>query len=114
MSYTPTSAETTRVRLLTGENVEGSAYTDTVITGLLVDRNGDVYAAAYDLWQFKIADAANAYDFNADGGDYKRSQMYDRFMAEAERCRRMSPTLGRMIIDPTVKRIEDDDAVPFC
>lgn len=36
----------------------------------------DLAAAAADLWEEKAAALAANYDFNADGGDYKRSQAF--------------------------------------
>ena len=43
----------------------------------------DLAAAAADVWAEKAAPLAADYDFNADGGDYTRSQAYEQAMAQA-------------------------------
>ncbi len=108
MTYTPTASEITRVRLLTGETADGSAWTTQRIGEILTIRNGDVYAAAADLWEYKAAEiAANPDRFSVDGGTYEFTEAYQRCLAEASRCQTMSATAGGMIIDPTLERIEE-------
>ena len=107
MTYTPTTSEITRVRLLTGEAGEGSTWTDQIISQTLTNRNGDVYAASSDIWTFKAADmASNPDKFSVDGGTYEFSEAYQRCLDEAARCMSMSETAGGMIVDPTLKRVE--------
>lgn len=36
----------------------------------------DLYLVASEIWLEKAADVQNEFDFNADGGDFKRSQKY--------------------------------------
>ena len=108
MSYKPTTSEITRVRLLTGETADGSAWTTQRIGEILTLRNGDVYAAAADLWEYKAAEiAANPDRFSVDGGTYEFTEAYQRCLAEATRCRTMSETAGGMIIDPTLEEVHE-------
>lgn len=107
MSYTPTSGEITRLRLLTGENGTSSDWTDESLTEIIIERNGDVYAAASDVWTYKAAAlAANPVKFSADGGAYDFSEAYQHCLDEAARCLAMSGTPGGMIIDPTLEPVE--------
>ena len=108
MTYTPTTAEITRLRLLTGENGASSDWTTEALTSILTDRNGDVYAAASDVWTYKAAAlASNPTSFSADGGSYNFQDAYERCLAEAARCLAMSETNGGMIIDPTLGEVEE-------
>lgn len=108
MSYTPTAAEITRVRLLTGENASGSDWTSEQISDILTERNGDIYAAASDVWTYKAAAlASNPTSFSADGGSYNFQDAYERCLAEASRCLAMSETAGGMIIDPTLEKVAE-------
>ena len=108
MSYTATLSEITRVRLLTGENTDNSDYSEELISGFIADRNGDLYAAAADIWRCKAAVlAANPTSFSADGGTYNFEDAYNRCISEAERCESMSPSMHRMIIDPTLEPVEE-------
>lgn len=93
-----------KLRRLTGESSEDSTYTTSDLEALLSEREQDVYAAASDIWEEKAADAAGNYDFDADGGSYKRSQLYDRYLAQARKCAAKSPLLCRMILDPERKK----------
>ena len=43
----------------------------------------DMHAAAAEVWQEKAAAVAAAFDFSADGGDYKRSQMHQSALTQA-------------------------------
>ena len=45
----------------------------------------DLHAAAADIWEEKAAAVADEFDFEADGGDYKRSQKHEAYMANARR-----------------------------
>lgn len=82
-------------------------YTDEELTELLTEQEDDVYAAAFEVWTMRAASAAGMYDFSADGGEYKRSQLYERYCQMAERCREKSPRLSALVLDPTLKRADD-------
>lgn len=43
----------------------------------------DLHAAAADLWEMKAARFASDFDFSADGGTYRRSQVVDHAMRMA-------------------------------
>ena len=79
MSYTPTETDIKQLRLITGEYpAETSAYTDEDLTAVLEARDGDIHAAASDIWTWKAAKVASKFDFSADGGEYKMSGLYNR------------------------------------
>lgn len=108
MSYAPSEAEITALRRITGEYPAGtSAYANDELAGILTARNGDRHAAAYDVWTQKAAAAAALFDWSADGGDYKQSALYDRYMAMAAAEKAQSAKLCGMIIDPTLKAVEE-------
>ena len=110
MSYGPTVSEITRLRLLTGENSPESSWTAELLSDAITQRNGDIYAAAADIWKYKAAEiAANPTKWSADGGTYDFTEAYDHCLAEANRCMAMSQTAGGMIIDPTLEKIEEDE-----
>jgi hypothetical protein len=54
----------------------------------------DLNAAAADIWEEKAAVVAQDFDFNADGGNYSRSQVYQQYMRQARffRARRVPST----------------------
>lgn len=56
----------------------------------------DVFLSAAEIWTEKAATltAAGAYDFTADDGTFKRSQMYDQYMKMANVMRQNSRKLG--------------------
>ena len=108
MSYEPSASEIVRLRLLTGENAPGSDWTAETLSGIISERDGDIYAAAYDVWMFKAAAmASNPSSFSADGGSYNFAEAYDRCLQEANRCLAMSPAAGGMIIDPTLEEVQE-------
>jgi hypothetical protein len=55
----------------------------------------DMNAAAADVWAEKAATPAADFDFNADGGNYSRSQVYEQAMAQSRyyRSRRAIGTI---------------------
>lgn len=106
MSYTATAAEINQLRRMTGEHVEASTYTDLELSAIIETRNGDMHAAAYDVWNYKAAAAAALIDWSADGGDYKQAVLYDRYKANAEAERKQSSLLYGTIIDPELKDAE--------
>ena len=64
-------------------NADGSAnasYTNTV----------DIYRAASFAWNMKAAIYAEEFEFEADGGLFKRNQKYDMAIAQAKRYADMS------------------------
>lgn len=59
----------------------------------------DLSAAAAAIWEEKAAILAQDFDFNADGGDYTRSQAYEQAMKQARyyRSRRKPGTITLMM-----------------
>lgn len=107
MTYTPTSEEILQLRRMTGEYpADTSTYTDAELSTVIENRDGDLHAAAYDVWTWKAADAASKIDWSADGGSYQQSVLYDRYKANALAEWRQSQMLCKMIIDPTLKPVE--------
>ena len=108
--YTPTEAEIIALRRAVGEYpAETSSYTDADLTALLITREGDIHAAAYDVWMWKAAAVSGLFDWSADGGDYKQSVLYDRYLANAAAEKAQSPILCGMIIDPTLGYVEEGE-----
>ena len=85
MDYTP--QQLNQLRRMTALDAEDSVYTDKVLTGILDSWVGDLNAAAAIIWDEKAARASGAYDFSADGGDYKRSQLVAQYQAQAAKFR---------------------------
>ena len=73
----------------------GLKPTDTLWAG-----NWDISRAAADVWDEKAAAVAAAFDFAADGGDYKRSQQYTQYVQSARRFRAMRQT-GALVLVAT-------------
>lgn len=114
---TATAAMIGRLRRMVNED-SSSVYSDADLATYIevypvVDQDGnfpenpdwlptyDVNAAAADIWEEKAARFAELYDFDADGGDYKRSQMVENAMRMAARYRaRRSASTVRMIKYP--------------
>lgn len=66
---------------------DGSSWTPTY----------DLNAAAADIWDEKAGIEATKFDFNADGGSYTRSQVYQQMMSRARYYRsRRAPTTATM------------------
>ena len=106
--YTPTETEIIALRRRVGEYpAETSAYSDEELTAVLIEREGDIHAAAYDVWMWKAAAVSSLFDWSADGGDYKQSVLYDRYMANAAAEMAQSALLCGMIIDPTLEKVEE-------
>ena len=103
-TYTPTAAEIIQLRRMTGEYpAETSGYTDLELSAIIETREGDMHAAAYDVWNYKAAAAAALFDWAADGGDYKQSVLYDRYKANAEAEKAQSALFSGMIVDPELQ-----------
>ena len=47
----------------------------------------DLNGAAADIWEEKAAAVAACYTFQADGASYQRSNLFDQYMRQAQRCR---------------------------
>ena len=110
MTYTATLSELTRLRLLTGENTDASDYTDAALSEAIAEQDGDIYAAAASVWRWKAAALASSpTQFSADGGSYNFQDAYQRCLDEADRCQAMSEKFGGMLIDPTLKPVEEED-----
>lgn len=61
----------------------------------------DINPAAADIWEEKAAALAAAFDFAADGGDYKRSQAYGQMLQQARHFRSMRrPSTYVMVAEP--------------
>lgn len=73
----------------------GLTPTDTLWAG-----NWDLNRAAADVWDEKAAAVASAFDFAADGGDYKRSQLYAQYAQSARRYRAKRQT-GALVLVAT-------------
>jgi hypothetical protein len=105
MAVTVPDAMVARLRRLTAEPT-ATTYTDANLRECierypLADADGyapdsdlwagawDINPAAADIWEEKAAALAAAFDFAADGGDYKRSQAYNQMLQQARRFRSM-------------------------
>lgn len=64
----------------------------------------DIYAAAADLLEQRALQLVGQYDFSADGGSYKRSQLKDGFLALASQYRAM--------MRPVIVELVRSDMVP--
>ena len=73
----------------------GHKPTDTLWTGAW-----DLNRAAADVWDEKAAAVATGFDFAADGGDYKRSQVFAQYAQSARRYRAMRQT-GALVLVAT-------------
>lgn len=107
MSYEATADEVILLRRTVGEYpADTSEYSDYELMDVLNRRNGDLHAAAYDVWMWKASAVSALIDWSADGGNYKQSVLYDRYIANAEAEKAQSTALQGMIIDPTLKVVE--------
>jgi len=85
MTYTP--QQLNQLRRMTALATDDPIYTDDLLTEMLDNRSGDLNAAASDIWDEKAAEVAGSFDFDADGGDYKRSQLVAQYRGEAAKYR---------------------------
>lgn len=67
--------EVARVVDSTGKAPSATGYVNTY----------DLYILASEIWRLKAGAEAGKFDFEAEGGAYKRSQVYDNFIAQAVR-----------------------------
>lgn len=106
---TPTTDMIARLRRMTAEPITCDTYTQAEMQAVIerypvLDTNGtepddygwlgawDINQAAADVWEEKAAVVATNFDFAADGGDYKRSQVYAQMLSMARRYRSMRQT----------------------
>jgi len=82
-----TSLQLSRLRRMTGLAADDPVYTDAILSEMMDARDGGINATASDIWDEKAAAVASAYDFSADGGDYKQSQLLAQYQAEAAKYR---------------------------
>lgn len=109
-----TTGQLTRLRAMVGEAHKPAAeryFSDADLqavaddVGLVKDDAGvapagDGYTATYDLyrvaaevWRLKAGIAAESFDFIAEGGDFKRSQVYANYLKQAARYAGMAQSL---------------------
>jgi len=105
----PTSDMIARLRRMTAEPLTSDTYTqgdlqEVIARYPVLDSNGtepddygwlgawDINQAAADVWEEKASLVAMDFDFAADGGDYKRSQMHAQMLTMARRYRSMRQT----------------------
>lgn len=77
---------------LMDENGENPRVPSTLQPGVLFDNPDwtptyDLNSAAADIWEEKASVLAQDFDFDADGGNYRRSQAYDQAMKQARHYR---------------------------
>ena len=106
---TPSTDLINRLRRMTAEPITSDTYTQAEMQEVLEryplpDANGlaptatlwagawDVNRAAADIWDEKASLFATDFDFAADGGDYKRSQVYMQMLGMARRYRSLRST----------------------
>ncbi len=96
-------------------DADGYAPTDSLWAGAW-----DINPAAADIWEEKAAAMAAAFDFAADGGDYKRSQAYSQMLQQARRFRSMRqtttfvmvaepPPAGAVRVESWIGNLPEDD-----
>lgn len=85
MNYTP--RQFAQLRRMAALDAADPAYTDKILTDILDSWSGDLNAAAAVIWDEKAAKVSGSYDFAADGGDYKRSQLVDQYLIQASKFR---------------------------
>jgi hypothetical protein len=69
-----------------------ASYTDTY----------DLFRAASEAWRWKAGIVAENYDFIAEGGEFKRAQVYAHYMEQSKRYAGMAGNLS-----PVVDSVED-------
>lgn len=118
---TATAAMVTRLRRMVAEPGSDNGYSDLVLEEIIeryptLDADGlsaddedwaasyDLNAAASEVWGEKAAACAAAFDFNADGASFSRSQAYTQAMRMMRRygARRAPGTV-------TLVRVTNDD-----
>ena len=113
-----TAAQLTRLGSLAGETHKNSA--DRLVTDdqlqLIADASAlipdtsdrapnhasytatyDLYRAAAEAWRWKAGIVSETYDFIAEGGEFKRAQVYAHYMEQAKRYAGMAGSLAPVI-----------------
>ena len=98
---TITASQLAWIRRNTDEPADSEIYTDALITEMYDERQ-DVNLVAADIWLEK-ANAITGFDFEADGGDFKRSQLHGQYMANYEMYSKSIKTIIGMavVVPPT-------------
>lgn len=139
---TATAAQIAKIRLMVNEPTEAS-YTDEEVASIieshpLMDELGtepyywdyltvpptqtantywiptyDLNAAAAEIWEEKANIVSVDFDFNADGGSYTRSQVYEQYMKQARRyASKRSPASIRLRPFPRPYPRDIDESLP--
>lgn len=127
MTATIPGALVAHLRRLTAEQIGASSYSDADLLAAIAryplpDAAGaapnhtawsgawDINQAAADIWEEKAAAVAANFDFGADGGDYKRSQMYAQMAQQARRFRaqRQTRTVVMVAEPPPASAVRTD------
>lgn len=90
-----TLAQIKKLRRLINEPTTDE-YSDEELTEL-IDNNSDLYYIARDIWIEKSAKAM-AFDFAADGGDFKRSQIHKQCLEQIAICEKNMKTIAKKSI----------------
>lgn len=94
-----TASQLAWIRRNTDEPADSVIYTDALISEMF-DERGDVNLVAADIWLEK-ANKMMAFDFAADGGDFKRSQLHKQYMANYEMYSKSVKTIiGMAVVAP--------------
>lgn len=106
------SDETLRTILMTypcvDENGESPRVESTTVYGAMMDNPDwtatyDLHSAAAAIWEEKAATTSHRYDFQADGGNFSRSQMFEQAMKQARyHLARRNPST--IIMVPNISR----------
>lgn len=94
-----TASQLAWIRRNIDEDANSVIYTDALITEMF-DERGDVNLVAADIWLEK-ANKMIGFDFAADGGDFKRSQLHSQYMANYEMYSKSVKTIiGMAVVTP--------------
>jgi len=67
----------------------------------------DLHAAAGDIWEEKASAVSAYFDFQADGGNFSRSQLYEQAQKQARYHRsRRTPKTSRLVVWPEIGELE--------
>lgn len=102
------------------DDLEDIIETYPVLDSEGLDPDDDAWTATYDLnaaaaqiWEEKAAALIGLYDFNADGGSFNRSQMYEQAMKMARHYhsrKRVKTITTRPEPKLDVEELDDDDS----
>lgn len=82
---------TEQLRRLTNEPVEDSDYSEDDLTAKILDRAGDLFLAAADVWREKAAAAADLVDTTEGSSRRSWSKAYEQALAMAKSMESESP-----------------------